>query len=289
MSALKELDQFIDLANCYSGVLNLTPKQLREIFSLMNDCDVHFSKMKIKIENLCIVLYNAIQKIDDKNDLFGDELVCVIRKIIDHFMNKDFSREVALLFELILKSLSPENLEVLVDDEALIQFVIKFMKSKRTGGAFTRLSSKYYRIAMYISIACPRFIPTFIEHMDIAQVKKMVSDESNDCETMLAIYNWISQISGQACGIAFILQEPAYFTKILCELVKNAVEPEFFQPAIIALENLLRLENPEIQAIARSELTGCVPNMTKLDFPQGLRERWEFVQKMFSFFENYKN
>ena len=68
--------------------------------------------------------------------------------------------------------------------------------------------------------------------------------------------------------------------KILCELVKNAVEPKFFQLAVMALENLLRLENPEIQAMARLELSGCVPNMTKLDFPQGLRERWECVQKM---------
>ena len=60
-SALKELDQFIELATHNFGVLDLTPEQLREIFSFMNDCDVDFSK--IKIENLCIVLYNAIQKI----------------------------------------------------------------------------------------------------------------------------------------------------------------------------------------------------------------------------------
>jgi hypothetical protein len=278
-SALKKLDQFIELATNNFGVLYLTPEQLREIFSFMNDCDVDFSKMKIKIENLCIVLYNAIQNIDNKNTLFGDELVCVIRKIIDHFMEKDASREIALLFELIFKSLSPENLKVFVDvDEALIQFVIKFMKSKRGGAS---IISKYYHIAMCISIACPMWESTFIEHMNIEQIKKMVSNESNDCETMLAIYHWISQISGQACGIAFILQEPAYFTKILCELVKNAVEPEFFQSAIISLENLLRLKNPVIQEMARSELSGCVPNMTKHDFSQGLREKWECVQKMF--------
>jgi len=261
MSALEQLNQIIDSATHNFGVLYLTPEQLREIISFMNDCDVDFSK--IEIENLCTVLYNAIQRIDNKNMLFGDELVCVIRKIIDHFMDKDTSREVALLFETIFKSLSPENLEVLVD-EALIQFVIKFMKSKRGGAS---IIPKYYHIAMCISIACPMWESTFIQNMDVAQVKKMVGDVSNDCETMLAIYNWISQISGQPCGIAFILQEPAYFTKILCELVKNTVKPEFFQPAIIALENLLRLENPEIQAMARSELTGCVPNMTKLDFP----------------------
>ena len=275
MFALKDLEQFIELGTHNFGVLNLTPKQLREIFSLMNDCDVDFSKMKIKIENLCIVLYNAIQRIDNKNDLVGDELVCVIRKIIDHFMDKDFSREVALLFESILKSLSPENLEVLVD-EALIQFVINFMKSKR-GGA--RFALKYYHIAMRISIACPMWESTFLEHMDIAQVKKMISNESNDRETMLAIYHWISQISGQACGIVFILQEPVYFTKILCELLKNAVEPDFFQLAVMSLENLLRLKNQEIQAIARSELIGCVPNITKHDFPHGLRKRWDSVQK----------
>lgn len=273
MSALEELKQIIKSANSNFGVLNLTPEQLREIFSLMNDCDVVFSE--IIIENLCTVLYNAIQRIDNKNDLFGDELVCAIRKIIDHFMDKDFSREVALLFELILKSLSPENLEVLVD-EALIQFVINFMKSKR-GGA--RFAPKYYTIAMRISIACPMWESTFLEHMDITQVKKMVSNESNDRETMFAIYRWIFQISENHCGIAFIFQDLVYFTKILCELLKNAVKPDFFQLAVMSLENLLHLENTTIQAIARSELIGCVPNMTKLDFPQGLRERWECVQK----------
>jgi hypothetical protein len=276
-SALKKLDQFIELATHNFGVLDLTPEQLREIFSFMNDCDVDFSK--IKIENLCIVLYNAIQKIENKNTLFGDELVCVIRKIIDYFMEKDASREIALLFELIFKSLSPENLKVFVDvDEALIQFVIKFMKSKRGGAS---IISKYYHIAMCISIACPMLIPTFIENMNIAQIKKMVGDERNDCETMLAIYHWISQISGQHCGIAFLFQDPVYFTKILCELVKNAVEPEFFQSAIISLENLLRLKNPVIQEMARSELSGCVPNMMKVHFPQDLREKWDRVQKMF--------
>ena len=176
-----------------------------------------------------------------------------------------------------LKSLSPENLEVLVD-EALIQFVINFMKSKRVG---TRFAPKYYTIAMRISIACPMWKSTFLEHMDIAQVKKMISNESNDRETMLAIYHWISQISGQPCGIAFIFQDPVYFTKILCELVKSAVKPDFFQLAVIALENLLHLGNLVVQQVARSELTGCVPNITKLDFPQDLRKRWECVQKMF--------
>jgi len=276
-SALKELDQFIELAIRNFGVLDLTPEQLREIISFMNDCDVDFSKINIK--NFCIVLYNAIQKIENKNTLFGDDLVRVILKIIDHFMEKDASREVALLFESIFKSLSPENLKVFVDvDEALIQFVIKFMKSKRGGAS---IIPKYYHIAMCISIACPMLIPTFIEHMNIEQIKKMISNESNDCETMFTIYHWISQISGQPCGIAFIFQDPAYFTKILCELVKNAVKPDFFQFAIIALENLLRLKNPAIQEMAQSELRECVPNMTKDHFPPDLKQRWECVQKMF--------
>ena len=275
MPALEELNQIIKLANSNFGVLNLTLEQFHEIISVINDCDVVFSE--IVIENLCTVLYNAIQRIDNKNDLFGDELVCAIRKIVNHFMDKDFSREVALLFESILKSLLPENLEVLVDD-ALIQFVINFMKSKRVG---TRFAPKYYTIAMRISIACPMWKSTFLEHMDIAQVKKMISNESNDRETMLAIYHWISQISGQPCGIAFIFQDPVYFTKILCELVKSAVKPDFFQLAVIALENLLHLGELVVQQVARSELTGCVPNITKLDFPQDLRKRWECVQKMF--------
>jgi hypothetical protein len=276
-SALKELDQFIELAIRNFGVLDLTPEQLREIISFMNDCDVDFSKINIK--NFCIVLYNAIQKIENKNTLFGDELVRAILKIIDHFMEKDASREVALLFESIFKSLSPENLKVFVDvDEALIQFVIKFMKSKRGGAS---IIPKYYHIAMCISIACPMLIPTFLEHMDIAQVKKMVSNESNDRETMFAIYRWIFQISENHCGIAFIFQDPAYFTKILCELVKNAVKPDFFQFAIIALENLLRLKNPAIQEMAQSELRECVPNMTKDHFPPDLKQKWECVQKMF--------
>jgi hypothetical protein len=49
----------------------------------------------------------------------------------------------------------------------------------------------------------------------------------------------------------------------------------------MALENLLRLENPAIQEMIRSEITGCVPNMTKIHFPPDLRERWDRVQKMF--------
>ena len=73
MSALKELNQIIYLANSNFEVLNLTPQQLREIFSWMNDCDVDFSKFSI--DKLCTVLYNAIQRIDNKEPLFGDELV----------------------------------------------------------------------------------------------------------------------------------------------------------------------------------------------------------------------
>ena len=275
MSALKELNQIIYLANSNFEVLNLTPQQLREIFSWMNDCDVDFSKFSI--DKLCTVLYNAIQRIDNKEPLFGDELVCAIRKIIDHFMDKQISREVALLFESIFKSLSPENLEVLVD-EKLIQFIIKFMKSKGGGTSF---SQKYCVIAIRISVACPMWESAFLEHVDIPQLKHLVGDERNDIETMLAIYHWIYQISNNTCGIEFLMKEHAYFTKILCELVKNAVEPNFFQKAVMALENLLRLENPVVQEITRSELIGCVPNMTKHDFHRDLKERWDHIQKMF--------
>jgi hypothetical protein len=124
-------------------------------------------------------------------------------------------------------------------------------------------------------------IPTFLEHMDIPQVKKLVGNDGNDSNTMFSIYNWIYHISSQHCGIYFIMKEPEYFTKILCELVKNTTLQIFFQKAIISLENLLRLENPEIREMIRSELTGCVPNITKVHFPPDLRERWDSVQKMF--------
>jgi len=117
--------------------------------------------------------------------------------------------------------------------------------------------------------------------VDIAQLKHLVGDERNDCETMLAIYHWIYHISDNTCGIEFLMKEPAYFTKILCELLKNGVEPNFFQLAIMALENLLRLEKIEIRKMACSELIGCVPNMTKHDFSQDLKEKWDCVQKMF--------
>jgi len=42
MSALEELTQIIALDTSNFGVLNLTPAQLREIFSWINDCDVDF-------------------------------------------------------------------------------------------------------------------------------------------------------------------------------------------------------------------------------------------------------
>jgi hypothetical protein len=134
---------------------------------------------------------------------------------------------------------------------------------------------------MRISVICPNLIPEFIEHMDIAQVKKMVSNESNDRETFFAIYNWIYHISSETSGIEFILKEPDYFTKILCELIKNTTLQIFFQKAVMALENLLGLGNPVVQEVARSELIECVPNMMKVYFPADLRERWDRVQKIF--------
>jgi hypothetical protein len=111
------------------------------------------------------------------------------------------------------------------------------------------------------------------------KIAVIVGREDNDKETMFTIYNWIYHISGQSCGVEFILKEPVYFTKILCELVKNATLQIFFHKTIMALENLLLLKNPAIQEMFRSELSECVPNMTKIHFPPDLKERWEYVQK----------
>lgn len=269
---MEQLLQLLQLSHFQHQILSI--EQIRQIISNLIDADVDFSK--IDIEKICCILFNLTQNID-KNVLFGDEFVDMIRKIIDHFMNCDISRSVGLLLESIFKSLSRENCDALVDD-ALVQFVVKFMKWKKGGAAIAR---KYCVIAMRISVVCSNLIPAFIEHIDIAQVKKLIGDERNDRETMFAIYNWISHISSETSGIDFILKEPDYFTKILCELIKNTTLQIFFQKAVMALENLLRLGNPVVQEVARSELMGCVPNMTKIHFPPDLKERWDRVQKMF--------
>lgn len=266
------MDRLLQLS--HFQLQNLSINEIRQIISDLVDADVDFSK--IDIENLCCILFNLTQNID-KNLLFGDEFVAMIRKIIDHFMNRDISRPVGLLLESIFKTLSRENCNALVDDE-LVQFVVKFMNWKKGGAVIAR---KYCVIVMRISVVCPNLIPEFIEHIDIKQIKSVVGREDNDKETLFAIYNWIYHISAQPCGIEFILKELDYFTKILCELVKNTTLQIFFQKAVMALENLLRLENPAIQEVARSELIGCVPNMTKVHFPPDLRERWDRVQKMF--------
>lgn len=269
---MERLFELLQLSHFQHQILSID--KIRQIISDLLDADVDFSK--IDIENLCRILFNLTQNID-KNVLFGDEFVAMIRKIIDHFMNCDISRYFELFLESIFKSLSRENCDALVDD-ALVQFVVKFMKWKKGGAQVAR---KYCVIAMRISIVCPNLISEFIKDMEIAQVKKMVGDERNDRETIFAIYNWISHISDKPCGIDFILKEPDYFTKILCELVKNTTLQIFFQKAVMSLENLLRLENPAIQEVARSELNECVPNMMKVYFPADLRERWDRVQKMF--------
>lgn len=269
---MEQLLQLLQLSHFQHQILSI--EQIRQIISDLIDADVDFSK--IDIEKICCILFNLTQNID-KNVLFGDEFVAMIRKIIDHFMNCDISRSVGLLLESIFKSLSRENCDALVDDE-LVQFVVKFMKWKKGGAAIAR---KYCVIAMRISVVCSNLIPAFIEHIDIAQVKKLVGNDENDRETMFAIYNWISHISSETSGIDFILKEPDYFTKILCELIKNTTLQIFFQKAVMALENLLRLGNPVVQEVARSELMGCVPNMTKIHFPADLKERWDRVQKMF--------
>ena len=249
----------------------LTKEELLKIICDLAEAKADF--LQIDMNDVCRLLYNHFQKIDT-NTLFGDEFVCMIRKMIGHFSSKVISREMTIFLFSIFCNLSIENCGVLFEDDSLVQFIIKFMKWKGCGQV---LVYKYYLIAMHI----PVLIPTFIEHMDIQKIKKMVGNKNSDRETFFYIYNWIYHISSQPCGIDFILKEPEYFTKILCELVKNTTLQIFFQKAIMALENLLRLDNPSIQILILSELTECVPNMTKVHFPQDLKERWDRVQKMF--------
>lgn len=267
---MQSLLQLLGLSHFQRLILSID--EIRQIIYDLIDTDVDYSI--IDIDKICFILFSLTQNID-KNVLFGDEFVAMIRKIIDHFMNCDISRSVGLLIESIFKSLSHENCDALVDD-ALIQFVVKFMKWKKGGAQVAR---KYCVIAMRISIVCPNLIPEFIKDMEIVQVKKLFETTGNDRETFFAIYNWIYYISDKPCGIDFILKEPDYFTKILCELVKNTTLQIFFQKAVMALENLLRLGNPLVQQVARSELIGCVPNMMKVHFPRDLKERWDSVQK----------
>jgi hypothetical protein len=100
---------------------NLSIDEIIQVRNDLIDSDVDF--LKIDIELILCVLYNLIQNID-KNMLFGDEFICMIQKIIFHFLNRDISREVSLLFESIFKSLSPENCDVLVDNE-IVHFIVK--------------------------------------------------------------------------------------------------------------------------------------------------------------------
>ena len=226
-------------------------------------------------------LYNQLQKIDI-NSIFGDYFFCMIQKIIEYFLNKEISREITILFSLIFTQISTKNCNMLLENVPdIITFIIHFIKWKKGGVMYVR---KYYLIAMRIYVLCPTTFPIFIEHMDIKQIKSIVGREDNNRETFFLIYNWISHISSDTSGIEFILKESEYFTKILCELIKNTNLQIFFQKAIVALENLLRLENPAVQEVARSEITGCVPNMTKVYFPHDLRERWDRVQKCFNLF-----
>lgn len=250
-----------------------------EILEAIRELAGNFSSFSTNdLEKIFCNLYNQLQKIDI-NSIIGDEFVCMIRKMIEHFLNKDISREITMFLFLIFTKISTENCDMLLENVPDINsFIIHFMKWKKEGAMYIR---KYYLISMRISILCPTSFPIFIEHMDIKIIKSIVGREDNDKETMFTIYYWIYHISSDTSGIEFILKEPEYFTKILCELVKNTTLQIFFQKAVISLENLLRLENPEIQKMARSELIGCVPNMTKVHFPQDLKERWDRVQKMF--------
>lgn len=255
----------------------LTNEQLLQIICDLADASSDADFSQIDMSEVCRLLYNHFQKIDT-NTLFGDEFVCMIRKMVNHFSSKVISREMTILLLSILSNLSVKNCGVLLEDDSLVQFITKFMKWK---GAGQILVNTYYLIAMRISVIFPVLIPTFIEHMNIQKIKKMVGNESSDRETFFLIYNWIYQISSQSCGIQFILKEPEYFTKILCELIKNTTLQIFFQKAIMTIENLLRLKNPVIQEVAQLELTKCFSNMMKGHFPVDLRERWNCVQKMF--------
>lgn len=223
-------------------------------------------------------LNNQLQKMDI-NSIFGEAFMSMIQKMIEHFLKKEIKREIVFFLFLIFTKISTENCVTLLENVPdIISFITHFMKWEKGGAIYVR---KYYVISMRISVLCPTFIQSFLEHMDIQKIKSIIGREDNDKETMFAIYYWIYHISSDTSGIEFILKEAEYFTKILCELVKNTTVQIFFHKAIMALENLLRLGNPVIQEVARSELIGCVPNMTKVHFPLDLRERWDRVQKMF--------
>jgi hypothetical protein len=254
----------------------LTKEQLLQIICDFVGAEAGFSS--IDMSEVCRLLYNHFQKIDT-NSLFGDDFVCMVQKMVNHFSSLDISREMTILILSIFCNLSIENCDVLLEDESMIKFIIKFMKWKGGGQVFV---NKYYLIAMRISVIHPKLIPTFIEHMDIQKIKKMVGNNDNsDRETFFLIYNWIYHISSQPCGIQFILKEPEYFTKILCELVKKTTLQIFFQKAVFALENILYLDNPIIRELIRSELKECVPNMTKGHFPDDLEAKWEDIRKSF--------
>jgi hypothetical protein len=256
----------------------MTKEEILEAIRELADSE-KFSEFSI--DNLVTIfcnLYNQLQKMDI-NSIFGDDFFCMIQKIIEYFLNKEISREITILFSLIFTRISTKNCNMLLENVPdIITFIIHFIKLKKGGVMYVR---KYYLIAMRISVLCPAFIPSFLEHMDIKQIKSIVGREDNNRETFFLIYNWISHISSDTSGIVFILKEPEYFTKILCELIKNTNLQIFFQKAVMSLENLLRLENRVVQEVARSELIGCVPNMTNVYFPPDLKERWDSVQKMF--------
>lgn len=255
----------------------MTQQEILEAICELADSD--FSKVSIdEHEKIFCNLYNQLQKMDI-NPIFRDHFVCMIRKIIKYFLNKDISREITLFIFLIFTKISTENCDKLLENVPdIISFIIHFMKWKKGGLIYIR---KYYLIAMQISVVCPILIPTFLEHMDILHIKKLIGNDGNDNDTIFMIYNWIYHISSQPCGIDFILKESDYFTKILCELVKNTTLQIFFQKAIMTLENIMRLNISSIRVMILSELTGCIPNMMKVYFPQDLKEKWECVQKMF--------
>ena len=275
-TAFRRLIELLELTR-YDGQRFPLKTILQIISDLANITPFEYSI--ISIERVChIIALNLTQNTNiDKNALFGDEFVAMIRKIISHFVERDISLPVGLLLESIFTSLSRENCDALVDD-AIVQFVVKFMKLNITVASDNIAQKKYWVIAMRISVVCPIWIPELIKHVDIQQLKQMIWTNKNDQETMFIIHDWIYHISAQPCGIEFILKEPVYFTRILCDVVKNTTHPIFFQTAVMTLENLL--ENTVVQEFAQSVLIGCVPNMMTIDFSPDLRERWDSVQEM---------
>ena len=80
------------------------------------------------LEKIFCNLYNQLQKMDI-NSIIGDEFVCMIRKMIEYFLNKDTSREITMFLFLIFTKISTENCVMLLENVPdIISFITHFMK-----------------------------------------------------------------------------------------------------------------------------------------------------------------